>query len=99
MREVVVTGLGLVTPLGLGTKVNWKRLISGYIGINKINNFETSDLPCKIAGQIPFYEDDNKIICDFVGYDSPDHFIGDDPYLYAVMQERLSKMKNVFINI
>ena len=36
MRRVVVTGLGLLTPLGLGTDTNWKRITSGFIGINKI---------------------------------------------------------------
>ena len=53
MREVVVTGIGLVTPLGVGKEVNWKRLINGYSGIRKIDTFVTDDLPCKIAGQIP----------------------------------------------
>ncbi len=53
MRRVVVTGLGLLTPLGLGVKTNWNRLISGSVGINKIDNFDVSDLPCKVAGQIP----------------------------------------------
>ena len=58
MRRVVVTGLGLLTPLGLGTDTNWKRLVSGTVGINKIDNFDVSDLPCKIAGQIPTKDDD-----------------------------------------
>ena len=58
MRRVVVTGLGLLTPLGLGTDINWKRLISGSVGINQIKNFDVSDLPCKIAGQIPTKKDD-----------------------------------------
>ena len=58
MRRVVVTGLGLLTPLGIGIDINWKRLISGSIGINQIKNFDVSDLPCKIAGQIPIKEDD-----------------------------------------
>ena len=60
MREVVVTGIGLVTPLGVGNDVNWKRLIDGYIGINKITNFDVSDLPCKIAGQIPSKDEDQE---------------------------------------
>ena len=60
MRRVVVTGLGLLTPLGIGVELNWKRLISGSVGINKINDFEVSDLPCKIAGQIPTINDDKK---------------------------------------
>ena len=60
MRRVVVTGLGLLTPLGIGVELNWKRLISGSVGINKINDFEVSDLPCKIAGQIPSKNDDNE---------------------------------------
>ncbi len=58
MRRVVVTGLGILTPLGLGTDINWKRLVSGTVGINKISNFDVSDLPCKIAGQIPNKDDD-----------------------------------------
>ncbi len=58
MRRVVVTGLGLLTPLGLGTNTNWRRLVSGSVGINKIDNFDVSDLPCKIAGQIPDKSED-----------------------------------------
>ena len=58
MRRVVVTGLGLLTPLGLGIDTNWNRLVSGQIGINKIDNFDVSDLPCQIAGQIPSKNDD-----------------------------------------
>ena len=40
MRRVVVTGLGMLTPLGVGVDLNWGRLISGSVGINKINDFE-----------------------------------------------------------
>ena len=60
MRRVVVTGLGLLTPLGIGVELNWRRLILGSVGINKISDFEVSDLPCKIAGQIPSINDDNE---------------------------------------
>jgi 3-oxoacyl-[acyl-carrier-protein] synthase II len=53
MRRVVVTGLGMVTPLASGVESTWQRLLSGDSGIGRIERFEVSDLPCKIAGQIP----------------------------------------------
>jgi 3-oxoacyl-[acyl-carrier-protein] synthase II len=53
MRRVVVTGMGLVTPLGCGVKPVWERLIEGQSGIRAIQNFDVSDMPCKIAGQVP----------------------------------------------
>ena len=56
MRRVVVTGLGLVSPLGNGVKATWERLVRGESGIGGIQNFDVSDLPCKIAGQIPIGE-------------------------------------------
>lgn len=58
MRRVVVTGIGLTTPLGNGVDINWKRLTSGVVGINKIENFDVSDLSCKIAGQVPSINND-----------------------------------------
>jgi len=60
MRRVVVTGLGMLTPLGNGVDINWKRLISGEVGIRKIANFDVSDLPCKIAGQIKSKTEDTE---------------------------------------
>jgi 3-oxoacyl-[acyl-carrier-protein] synthase II len=53
MRRVVVTGLGLLTPLGCGVEATWKRLVAGTSGIGAIQSFDVSDLPAKIAGQIP----------------------------------------------
>ena len=53
MRRVVVTGLGLVTPLASGTEQTWKRLLAGESGIKRIDKFEVSDIPSKIAGQVP----------------------------------------------
>ena len=53
MRRVVVTGLGMVSPLACGVEETWKRLLQGRSGAARIENFETSDLPCKIACQIP----------------------------------------------
>jgi 3-oxoacyl-[acyl-carrier-protein] synthase II len=52
MRRVVVTGIGLVTPLACGTEPTWQRLLAGQSGIKHIENFDVSDLPCKIAGQV-----------------------------------------------
>jgi 3-oxoacyl-[acyl-carrier-protein] synthase II len=53
MKRVVVTGIGLVTPLGVGAEAVWKRLIAGESGIRAIQSFDVSDLPAKIAGQVP----------------------------------------------
>ncbi len=53
MRRVVVTGVGLVTPLGVGAEHVWKRLIAAESGIRAIQNFDVSDLPSKVAGQVP----------------------------------------------
>ena len=53
MRRVVVTGLGLVTPLACGTEQSWQRLLAGQSGIKRVEKFDVSDIPCKIAGQVP----------------------------------------------
>jgi 3-oxoacyl-[acyl-carrier-protein] synthase II len=53
MRRVVVTGLGLVTPLACGTEETWRRLLAGESGIKRIERFEVSDIPCRVAGQVP----------------------------------------------
>lgn len=53
MRRVVVTGLGLVSPLGANVEYSWKRLLEGHNGASKISAFDASDLPCQIACQIP----------------------------------------------
>jgi 3-oxoacyl-[acyl-carrier-protein] synthase II len=52
-RRVVVTGLGLVTPLACGVEESWSRLIASKSGANRITSFETSDLATKIACQVP----------------------------------------------
>ncbi|MCZ6840100.1 MAG: beta-ketoacyl-ACP synthase II [Alphaproteobacteria bacterium] len=53
MRRVVVTGLGLVTPLGVGVEHNWQEITGSKSGIGAIQSFDVSDLPSKIAGQVP----------------------------------------------
>jgi 3-oxoacyl-[acyl-carrier-protein] synthase II len=52
MRRVVVTGLGMVTPLACGVEATWRRLLAGESGIGHIEKFDVSDIPCKIAGQV-----------------------------------------------
>ena len=53
MRRVVVTGLGMVTPLGVGVDHNWSQILAGHTGISRITNFEVDDIACQIAGQVP----------------------------------------------
>ena len=53
MRRVVVTGLGMVTPLACGVELTWQRLVSGVSGARRIETFDVSDLAAKIACQVP----------------------------------------------
>ncbi len=59
MRRVVVTGMGMVTPLGCGVDATWRRLLAGESGIRRIERFEVSDLASKIAGMIPLGDGSN----------------------------------------
>jgi 3-oxoacyl-[acyl-carrier-protein] synthase II len=53
MRRVVVTGMGMVTPLACGVEPSWQRLLAGQSGARKVETFDVSDLSCKIACSIP----------------------------------------------
>ena len=53
MRRVVVTGLGLVTPVGCGVETAWKNILAGQSGIGSISHFETDDLACQVAAVVP----------------------------------------------
>ena len=53
MRRVVVTGLGLLSPFGVGVEHGWKELLSGRSAARRVTEFETEDLACKIAHVIP----------------------------------------------
>jgi 3-oxoacyl-[acyl-carrier-protein] synthase II len=84
MRRVVVTGLGIVSPLGCGVEHNWTRLVAGENGFGRITGFEIDDLPCQIAAQIPRGDGEN-------GTFEPDSWMEpkeqrkvDDFILYAV---------------
>ncbi len=54
MRRVVITGIGLVTPLAGNREASWSRLIEGRSGAGPIDVFDTEDMPCKIAFQVPW---------------------------------------------
>lgn len=54
MRRVVITGMGLVTPLAHGREASWRKLIAGESGLKPVDLFDTSDLACKIGGQVPW---------------------------------------------
>ena len=53
MRRVVITGLGMVTPLGWGVEHTWKALLAGQSGANRISAFDPTDYACKIACEVP----------------------------------------------
>lgn len=53
MCRVVITGMGLLSPLGVGTQHNWERITSGATGIKRIEDPESSDLYCQVVGRVP----------------------------------------------
>src|SRR5205085_727142 len=55
-RRVVVTGLGLVTPLGIGTEATWQAALAGRSGVGPITRFDAKDLPCRIAGEVKGFD-------------------------------------------
>ncbi len=65
-KRIVITGIGLVTPLGMGVKGNWESLIAGKSGLATIDRFKVDDLPCRIGGAVP------------TAADHPFKFIADD---------------------
>jgi 3-oxoacyl-[acyl-carrier-protein] synthase II len=60
-RRVVVTGLGLITPLGMGVETTWENLINGKSGIGKITCFDTSAFPTQIAGEVKNFNPEDFI--------------------------------------
>ncbi len=60
-RRVVVTGVGLITPLGTGTERNWERLVAGTSGVRAISRFDASFLSARVAGEVPDFEPERFI--------------------------------------
>ncbi len=60
-RRVVITGLGMITPLGIGVKGSWEGLIAGRSGIRRITQFDSSNFPTKIAGEVQDFNPEDYI--------------------------------------
>jgi 3-oxoacyl-[acyl-carrier-protein] synthase II len=56
MRRVVITGIGIISPIGIGSRAHWDALISGKIGIRRIASFDPARFPCQVAGEVPAYK-------------------------------------------
>ena len=55
-RRVVITGIGLVSPLGIGTQLNWDALCAGKSGIGEVTKFDSTDFPARIAGEVKGFD-------------------------------------------
>ena len=55
MRRVVVTGIGIVSPLGIGSRAHWEALLAGTVGIRKLRNLQFNAFPCQLGGEVPEY--------------------------------------------
>jgi 3-oxoacyl-[acyl-carrier-protein] synthase II len=60
-KRVVVTGLGLITPLGIGVETSWQNLLSGKSGIRRITSFDASAFPTQIAGEVDSFNPEDYI--------------------------------------
>lgn len=57
---IVITGMGMISPLGCGVNSVWSRLVAGHSGIGRITRFDSADLPINIAGQVPDSDTDRE---------------------------------------
>ena len=62
MRRVVVTGMGLVSPLGCGVELAWQRLLAGRSGLSRLPDAVTEGIAAKVAGQVPGIAQDLSLI-------------------------------------
>ncbi|WP_040488973.1 beta-ketoacyl-ACP synthase II [Fulvimarina pelagi] len=84
MRRVVITGVGMVSPLGANVDSTWKRLLKGESGANRVDTFEVDDLPCKIACQIPKGDGQNGTFNPDLWMEPKEQRKVDDFIVYAV---------------
>ena len=64
MKRVVITGIGMVTPLGNGVEHNWQSILAGKSGLGMIEGFDVSDISCQIAGQVPTGDEEGALDMD-----------------------------------
>ena len=60
-KRVVVTGMGMVSPLGIGVKDNWEAICQGKSGLGPITRFDTTDFPSKIAGEVKGFNPEDYV--------------------------------------
>jgi len=84
MRRVVITGLGLVTPLGCGVETSWSRLLQGKSGAGPITRFKVDDLPARIACDVPRGDGSDGTFNPDQWVDSKDQRRVDDFIIYAI---------------
>ncbi|MCC7266433.1 MAG: beta-ketoacyl-ACP synthase II [Caulobacteraceae bacterium] len=91
MRRVVVTGLGLLTPLGQGVQLSWDAILAGKSGAGRISSFDTTDYACQIACEVPRIDGRGGGGADIAGSFDPDKTMApkdqrrvDDFILYAM---------------
>ncbi|MDH3898195.1 MAG: beta-ketoacyl-[acyl-carrier-protein] synthase II, partial [Deltaproteobacteria bacterium] len=60
-RRVVVTGLGLVTPVGIGVEETWSALVAGKSGISRITRFDATDMATQIAGEVKDFKAEDYV--------------------------------------
>ena len=56
MRRVVITGIGVISPIGIGTKTFWENLLAGKVGVRRIESFDPSGFPSQVAGEVQAYK-------------------------------------------
>jgi 3-oxoacyl-[acyl-carrier-protein] synthase II len=88
MRRVVITGLGMVTPLANGVEATWRRLLAGESGARRVESFDVSDLACKIACQIPLGDGTDGTFNPDHGMDPKDQRKVDPFIVYAMAAAR-----------
>jgi 3-oxoacyl-[acyl-carrier-protein] synthase II len=91
MRRVVVTGIGLITPLGQGTEITWAAILAGKSGIGRVTTFDPADYGCQVAGEVPRVDGRGGGGPDVPGSFDPDQTLStrdqrrvDDFILYAI---------------